>query len=57
VTDFASSDGQPAARPSVMLQDNRVYVSYDLEAPRTDEEVAGFAAGKAMVNVYELTEK
>jgi hypothetical protein len=57
VTDFASSDGETAARPSVMLLDNRVYVSYDLEAPRTDEEVAGFAAGESMVNVYELTKQ
>ena len=57
VTDFAPADNQGPARPSVTLHENRVYVSYDLEAPKGDEELEGFAAGKAMVNVYELSQQ
>jgi hypothetical protein len=54
VTDFAPSDHRQPGRPWVVLQNNRLYVSYDVDTidPVTQQEQLKW---QAYVSVYELT--
>jgi len=56
VTSFAPSDNRQPGRPWVILHDNRLYVSYDVDTidPVTQEEQKQW---QAYVSVYELTQK
>ena len=53
VTDFAPSDNRQPGRPWVILHENRLYVSYDLDTvdPASQEEQRQW---QAIVSVYEL---
>jgi hypothetical protein len=53
VTNFTRSDNKKAGRPWVVLHDNQLYVSYDVDTvvPGTEEERASW---QAYVSVYDL---
>jgi hypothetical protein len=53
VTNFTRSDNKKAGRPWVVLHDNRLYVSYDVDTvvPGTEEERAEW---QAYVSIYDL---
>jgi hypothetical protein len=55
VTNYKPTDNMQTGRPWVILHENRLYVSYDLDTldPVTHQEQM---KGQAMVSVYELTQ-
>ena len=54
VTNFSISDNRTTGRPWVILHNNRLYVSYDVDTRDPDPPYSEQHKSKAMVSIYEL---
>jgi len=56
VTSFTDADQRFTGRPWVILHDNRLYVSYDMDELDPDTHQERLETQQAFVSIYELTQ-